>query len=90
MSRARPPGAANASPSRHTLGRAVAHLRKQRGQTQAALAAKAGLNRGYVAGIERGARNPTSTSIGNLAGGLDVSVSELVLVAEALDDVAPG
>ena len=73
-------------PPTRALGRAVAHLRKQRGLTQTALAAETGLHRAYIAGIEGGGRNPTWTSIGHLASGLDVSVAELVLLAEALDD----
>ncbi len=72
-------------PSTHALGRAIAQLRAQRGLTQAALARTTGLHRSYIAGIERGARNPTWTSIGTIAGGLGVSFYELVLLAEALD-----
>lgn len=45
-----------------------------------------GLHRAYVGGIERGMRNPTWETLAALAAGLGVSVSDLVLLAESLDD----
>lgn len=68
------------------LGRAVAELRRRSGRSQAELARAAGLHRTYIAGVERGARNPTWDTLGTLAAGLGVSLSELVALAEELDD----
>jgi len=73
-------------PSTQALGRAVAQLRHQHGTTQDELALETGLHRAYIAGIESGARNPTWQSVGKLSSGLGVAVSDLVSLAEALDD----
>src|SRR3712207_1926829 len=64
------------SPSKPALGRAVAELRRQRGLTQGELAHGTGLHRAYIAGIENGKRNPTWQSVGTLALGLHVALSE--------------
>lgn len=75
-------------PSTHGLGCAVAELRRQSGRSQARLAADTGLHRTYIAGVERGHRNPTWETLGVIARGLEVSLSDLVLLAESLDDDA--
>ena len=73
-------------PSTEALGRAVADLRHRRGWTQVDLAHITGLHRAYVGGIERGMRNPTWETLSALAAGLGVSLSDLALLAESLDD----
>ncbi len=73
-------------PSTRALGLAVADLRHRSERSQAELARATGLHRTYIAGVERGARNPTWETLGTLAAGLGVSLSELVALAEALDD----
>lgn len=52
-------------------------LREERGLSQEALGAEAGVHRTYVSGIERGVRNPTVTGIAKIAAGLDVPPAAL-------------
>lgn len=60
------------------LGRRVIDLRHQKGFTsQMAFANKAGMDRTYVGGIERGERNPTFEIIEKLAKTLGVSMEDL-------------
>lgn len=42
-------------------------LRKERGWSQEALAAEAGLDRTYISGIERKVKNPTVTVVDRVA-----------------------
>lgn len=60
------------------LGRAVRDLRLARGLSQEELAARCGLHRTYVGGIERGRRNPTYAIVARLARGLGVRAWELL------------
>ncbi len=53
-------------------------MRLRHGLSQDDLAARSGLHRTYVGGIERGERNPSLTNITRLADALGVSVAELV------------
>ena len=76
-------------PSKLALGQALAQLRRQRGISQTALAAETGLHRAYIGGIESGQRNPTWQTLATLCQGLDASLSDLVLLSEALDDGDP-
>jgi transcriptional regulator with XRE-family HTH domain len=64
------------------LGRAVRFLREQRNLSQEELAARCGMHRTYVGGIERGERNPTVTAIYRLAEALQINGSELLATAE--------
>ena len=59
------------------FGNRVRHIRKELGITQAELAAATGIDRGYLAGVESGLRNPTLTIINRIAYGLNVSAREL-------------
>lgn len=60
------------------FGRTVRQLRLQRGITsQIALANKAGLDRTYVGGIERGERNVALKNIEKITGALQISIEEL-------------
>lgn len=59
------------------FGDAVRRARAAAGLTQEDLADKAGLDRSYVGGVERGERNPTLEVIAKLAKGLGISLSEL-------------
>lgn len=56
----------------------IADLRKQRGLTQAALAAKAGISRPFLAQIENGDRNLSLKNQRKIAASLGVNPSELV------------
>ena len=60
-------------------------VRERRGAldiSQEELAARCRLHRTYVAGVERGIRNPSLKSIARIAEGLGVSVSALFLHME--------
>lgn len=67
------------------LGEAIRALRGPR-LSQVELAARAGLHNTYLSGIERGQRNPSWTVVRAIAAGLEVTVAELVRVAETLRD----
>jgi transcriptional regulator with XRE-family HTH domain len=78
------PGTRRAIDSRDpALGEAIRALRGPR-ISQAELAARAGIHKTYLSGIERGTRNPSWTVVRALATGLDVSMVELVRVTETL------
>jgi transcriptional regulator with XRE-family HTH domain len=66
------------SPEHALLGLAIRHYRGERGISQEELAARAGLHRTYVGGIERGERNPSYANILRLADALEVGASDLV------------
>ncbi len=60
------------------FGRRVKELRLQKGITsQMALANKAGLDRTYIGGIERGERNVALRNIEKIAKAFSISVEEL-------------
>jgi len=60
------------------FGRRVKELRLQRGITsQMALANKAGLDRTYIGGVERGERNIGLKNIAKIASTIGVSIEEL-------------
>jgi transcriptional regulator with XRE-family HTH domain len=73
------------SPIHAAFGDALRELRKERGISQEALALKAGLNRGYYSGVERGHRNISLTNIAKLADALDLPASEVLAHAEMVD-----
>lgn len=66
--------------------RVVAHnlrrLRKAAGLSQEELAHRAGLDRTYVSGVERGVRNPTVLVLQDLAGVLAVRPADLLADVE--------
>jgi transcriptional regulator with XRE-family HTH domain len=60
------------------FGRRVNQLRLQKGITsQMDLANKAGLDRTYIGGVERGERNVGLKNIEKLAGAIGVSIEDL-------------
>jgi len=62
-------------------GRLAAHirsLRHRKGWSQERLAEETGLHRTYIAGIERGLRNPSLKNIVKIAQALDVTASALL------------
>jgi transcriptional regulator with XRE-family HTH domain len=65
-------------------GRALRQLRLERRLSQEALADLADLDRTYVSGIERGERNPSLENILKLTDALEVRLSEVATIAEAL------
>ena len=59
------------------FGTRIRVLRERAGLSQEALAAKAGIHRTYMGGVERGERNPCLKNILRLADALGVSAAEL-------------
>lgn len=59
------------------FGPAVREARMAAGLTQEELADRAGLDRSYMGGVERGERNPTLSVIEKIAEGLGVTLAEL-------------
>ena len=59
------------------FGKKLQTMRKEKGYSQEELAFRAGLDRTYISGIERGIRNPALKNIARLAKALDVEVIEL-------------
>ena len=59
------------------FGRRVRVLRERAGLSQEALAAKAGIHRTYMGGVERGERNISLKNIVRLAAALGVHPREL-------------
>ena len=57
---------------RKRFGSNVRRLRRQMGLSQEAFALEAGIDRTYVSGVERGARNPSLTVAQKFADGLGV------------------
>ncbi|WP_336643354.1 helix-turn-helix domain-containing protein [Microbacterium sp. MMO-113] len=62
---------------RVALGVRVRELREALTLSQEAFAHKAGLDRTYVSGVERGRRNPTLDVLYRLADALEVEVRDL-------------
>ena len=60
------------------LGTRVRQLRLSKGFSQESFAAKCGLDRTYMGGIERGERNVALRNIESIAKALDMSLSELM------------
>ena len=59
------------------LGKKIRKLREQSGLSQEAFASKAGLDRAYYGGVERGERNVASINLIQIAAALGVEVGEL-------------
>lgn len=64
------------------IGSVLRDFRLQREMSQEHLAAKAGMHRNYIGGIERGEKSPTVKSVGRILDVLGVTWTEL---GEALD-----
>lgn len=62
---------------RKRFGANVRRLRRQLGLSQEAFALEAGIDRTYVSGVERGARNPSLTVAQKFADGLGVPLGML-------------
>jgi transcriptional regulator with XRE-family HTH domain len=70
------------SPAHAALGREIARARGSREMSQEELAARAGMDRTFVGGIERGEENPSFDKLLRLARVLGLRPSELVARAE--------
>ena len=60
------------------LGERIRKLRKQRGWTQVVMAERVGLDRSFIADIERGKRNISILNLDLIAKGFRVSLSRLL------------
>jgi len=60
------------------LANRIKVLREERGLSQEALAAKAGVSRGYLARLETGRHDPTVGTVEKLAKALRVKVTDLL------------
>ena len=69
------------------IGPVLRDFRLQRELSQEHLAAKAGMHRNYIGGIERGEKSPTVKSVGRILDVLGVSWTEL---GQALDRTRRG
>jgi transcriptional regulator with XRE-family HTH domain len=68
-----------------TLGLAVKELRNGAGITQEELSGRTGVHPTYISDVERGARNPSWSTLAKLVGGLGSSMQAL---GEAFDRIA--
>jgi transcriptional regulator with XRE-family HTH domain len=59
------------------LGDRIRRLRKKRGWTQVEMAEKVGIDRSFLADVERGKRNVSILNLDLMAKGLEVSLSQL-------------
>jgi len=60
------------------LGQRIRNLRKRRGWTQVVMAEKVGLDRSFVADVERGKRNISILNLELIAKGFRISLSQLL------------
>lgn len=60
-----------------TIGPRLRHIRSEKGFTLAALAAAAGLDKGFLSRLERGAKRPSVATILRLSAALEVPVGQL-------------
>lgn len=67
------------------LGAAVAARRNELGLSQLQLATDSGQHQRYLSNIETGKRNPSYASLRRLATSLDLTTSELIARAEAIE-----
>jgi transcriptional regulator with XRE-family HTH domain len=69
---------------RKLVGRNVRQYRERSGVSQEELAHRAGLDRTYVSGIERGVRNPSVLVLQDLAGVLRVRPADLLAEVDGM------
>jgi transcriptional regulator with XRE-family HTH domain len=73
-----------ALPPDQALATALRRLRTDRGETQEALAYKAGITTGALARIELGQSNPAWATVRQIAQALDIRLVELAAAVEAV------
>lgn len=73
---------------RRMLGRRIRALRVSRGMTQEQLGEKADINYKYLGSVERGERNPSLDNLVRIAGGLSISLADLLTFEHETPDIA--
>lgn len=68
------------------FGEALRTARLEAGLSQEALAERAGLDRTYVSGTERGRKNPTLKTIARLSDAIGISIADLMARSEAKEN----
>jgi transcriptional regulator with XRE-family HTH domain len=63
---------------RALIGRNLRHFRAKIGISQEELAHRAGIDRTYVSGLERGIRNPSLLVLYRMAAALDIRAADLL------------
>ena len=61
------------------VGRRLQKLRKQRGWTQVQMAEQLGLDRSYLADVERGKRNISIVNLEVIAWGFELTLSKMLI-----------
>lgn len=64
------------------LGTAVEGARRRKGLSQEELAARSDVHPTHIGGIERGVRNPTFETLGQIADALEITLGELASRAD--------
>lgn len=77
-------------PSKGDLGRAIRHLRIERDLTVDGLAHIASINPANLSRIELGYGNPTWRKLADIAKGLEIPISTIILEAEVEAQIAAG
>jgi transcriptional regulator with XRE-family HTH domain len=62
---------------RKNLGTRIRYLREERGMSQGAFASKISVSRTYLSGLENGKKNVSIDSLGKIARGFDIPLSEM-------------
>lgn len=73
--------------TREGIGPRLRHIRQEKGMTVEALAAAAGLDKGFLSRLERGAKQPSVETVLRLSAALDVPVGQLFGEQTAEDTV---
>lgn len=68
----------------------VKRMRQARCWSQVELARRSGVSRSAIKSVEGGINNPLACTVWHLAGGLEVSVTRLMMDAEAMERRAVG
>src|SRR5262249_5287431 len=72
------------TPRLGALGAAIEQTRKKEKMSQHELRKRAGVHPTHVSGLERGARNPTYETLGQIADGLETTIGKLATRADRI------
>lgn len=63
---------------RMIIAKNARRIRLEKGLTQAQVASRLGVDRAHVSSLEQGLRNPTATTLWEIANALEIEISDLV------------